>query len=85
MAPPQRFVTLRLGRRCVALAVDAVIGVRRLEPGALGDLPPLLAHAAADTVDGIGTLDAELLLALRAARLVPESAWAALGAARGGV
>ena len=66
-----RFVTVRTANRTVALAVDAVVGVRRLPEGAQGDLPPLLRDAGSEAVAAIGTLDAELLLVLRAARLVP--------------
>jgi hypothetical protein len=35
-------------------------------------LPPLLRDAAVEAVAAIGTLDAELLLFLRTARIVPE-------------
>jgi purine-binding chemotaxis protein CheW len=67
-----RFVTVRVTDRTVALAVDVVVGVRRLPPGALHALPLLLRDAGSDAVATIGTLDAELLLVLRAARLVPS-------------
>ena len=66
-----RFVTVRTGDRTVALAVDEVVGIRTLTTDALRDLPPLLREAGSDAVAAIGTLDAELLLVLRAARLVP--------------
>jgi purine-binding chemotaxis protein CheW len=66
-----RFVTVRTSDRTVALAVDAVVGIRGLPAGTLGELPPLLRDAGSDAVAAIGTLDAELLLVLRAARLVP--------------
>jgi purine-binding chemotaxis protein CheW len=69
-----RFVTVRVADRTVALAVDAVVGVRRLPAAALRDLPPLLRHAGSDAVATIATLDAELLLVLRAARLVKDDA-----------
>ena len=72
-SPPGRFVTLRNGAGFVVLAVDAVIGVRRLPPEASRDLPPLLREAAADVVAKIGTLDAQLLLVLRTLQLLPES------------
>jgi purine-binding chemotaxis protein CheW len=69
----ERLVTVRTGDRTIALAADAVLGIASLSSGELGDLPPLLRDAAADTVEAIGTRDAELLFFLRAARLVPES------------
>lgn len=74
-ASPTRFVTLRLGPRGVALALEAVLGVRDL-PGTLTSLPPLLSGASAEAISAIGRLDEQLLLLLNAARLVPDSlAW----------
>jgi purine-binding chemotaxis protein CheW len=66
-----RFVTVRTGDRTVALAVDAVVGVRNLPASALGELPPLLRDVRPDAVAAIGTLDAELLVVLCTAHLVP--------------
>jgi purine-binding chemotaxis protein CheW len=77
---PTRFLTLQVGRRSVALAVDAVVDVVDLANSALGELPPLLHAAAADVVTAIGTLDSQLLLLLHSACLVPESLWPALEA-----
>ena len=74
-----RFVTLRLAGRTVALAVESVVGVRELSDAQLGTAPPLLQDALAGIVDGLGTLDAELLFVLRAARLVADD----LGSVRG--
>lgn len=74
-APARRFVTVRSGDRTVALAVDSVEGVSSLEAAELGELPPLLRDADAATVSAIGTLDAELLLVLESARVVPDSVW----------
>jgi purine-binding chemotaxis protein CheW len=76
--PPTRFLTLRVGERPVALAVDAVVGVRDLSTRFLEGLPPLLHEAGAEVVSAIGTLDSELLLLLRSARVIPESVWTAL-------
>lgn len=76
-----RFVTLVTGRRNIALAVEAVLGVRELPPDLQG-LPPLLREASAEVVSAIGTLDAELLLLLESARIVPDSVWQAVD--RGG-
>ena len=81
-APAARFVVLRVAGRSVALVVDGVVGVRALSAEALRELPPLLREArdARDTgesasdvdasvIESVGTLDAELLLVLRSARL----------------
>lgn len=73
-----RLVTMPVGARRVALAVDSVLGVRAIPAGSLHELPPLLHEAGADVVAAIGLLDAELLLVLHATRLLPEDAWAAL-------
>jgi purine-binding chemotaxis protein CheW len=69
-----RFVTVRAADRIVALFVSRVVGVRTLAPASLHDLPPLLRDANADVVRSVGALDAELLLVLRSARLVPDLA-----------
>ena len=73
--PGDRFVTVGVGARCVALAVDGVLGVRNLAAPSLQALPPLLQEAGADVVHAIGRLDAELLLVLNGSRLLPEDAW----------
>jgi purine-binding chemotaxis protein CheW len=73
-----RLVTLRVGARAVALAVDAVLGVRSFERAELGELPPLLREAAADTVSTLANLDQELLMVLEGGRLVPEDVFASV-------
>jgi len=78
--PPGRFVSIKVGVRRAALAVSAVIGTRALLHSSFGELPPLVREAAAGVVASIGRLDADLLLMLRSARIVPESVWAALDA-----
>jgi purine-binding chemotaxis protein CheW len=70
---PRRFVTLRLGARHAALAVDEVLGVRAV-PDALTALPPLLADVG-PLIAGIARLDAELMLVLKTGRMVPEEIW----------
>lgn len=75
---PTRFVTVKVDGRCVALAVDSVVGVRVLPASSLSDLPPLLRDASTEVIATIGTRDAELLLVLRAGRLVPADVWDAL-------
>ena len=77
---PTRFVTVKTGRRRIALAVDAVVGVVDISPGSLDPLPRLFQDASLDVISAIGTLDADLLLVLRSARLVPEEVWAGLEA-----
>jgi purine-binding chemotaxis protein CheW len=75
---PARFVSLKLGERTAALAVDAVLDVRSLSAGT--DIPPLLREAGEQLVSVLGTLDTKLLLVLEAARLVPDSVWSAIKA-----
>jgi len=72
-----RFVTLRLGDRRAAMAVDAVVDVRVLDGWLLDALPPLLRDAGAEIVDAIGVIDRELLVSLCAGRLVPDDVWQA--------
>jgi purine-binding chemotaxis protein CheW len=77
---PTRFLTLKIEDRRVALAVDAVVGIRDLATQGLVDLPPLLHEADRGVVSAIGTLDSGLLLVLRGARVVPQPVWQALKA-----
>lgn len=72
-----RFVTLKLGDRTAALAVDAVLEVRAIAPETLTQIPPLLREAGVE-LSAVGALDAELLLVLQAARIVPESVWSSI-------
>ena len=80
VAPPARYVTLKLDQRRVALAVDAVIGVRTLAPESLAAIPPLLSEMDRTAMAAIGMLDAELLLVLRETHLIPERVWDAIDA-----
>ncbi len=66
-----RYITILVGERRVALAVGAVLGTRPLMKDAWQQLPPLLRHAGQEAVAALGELDAELLLVLDSARLVP--------------
>jgi len=70
--PASRFVTLRVGTRVVALAVDAVIGVREVATAEWRALPPLASAATSAAVQAMTRADAELVLALDAARVIPE-------------
>ncbi len=78
--PPSaaRFVSLRLGERTAALAVDAVLDVRSVSSQILASTPPLLREASASVVSVVGALDTRLLIVLEAARLVPDSVWSAM-------
>lgn len=64
-------VTLRLAERTVAVRVDRVLGVRQLDEGAARQVPPLLRAASAEHVALLGSLDAQLLVVLRASALFP--------------
>ena len=75
---PTRFITLRIAARQIALSVDCVQGVRTVDAASLQECPPLLRDASHDLVASIATLDAELLLVLNAARIVPDTAWHAI-------
>lgn len=77
--PIGRLVTIRAGSRQVALAVAAVVGLCDLEAAPLAALPPLLREASADAIEAIGTADAQLLVVLRAARLIPDDVWTMIG------
>jgi purine-binding chemotaxis protein CheW len=77
-APIERFVTIALGPRTVALAVSAVVGVEMLAGDVLAGRPPLLGSVDPEALSAIGALDGELLLALGGARLVPDPVWASL-------
>ncbi len=76
-----RFVTLKLDDRRVVIGVDSVVGLRHLDAAQLGELPPLLRDVTSDLIASFGTRDAQLLLVLRAARIVPDAVWATLAAA----
>ena len=76
-----RFVTLNLDSRRVAIGVDSVVGLRHLDSAQLGELPPLLGDVSVGLIESFGTCDAQLLLVLRAARIVPDEVWTTLAAA----
>jgi purine-binding chemotaxis protein CheW len=67
-----RLVAIRTGSRTVALAAETVLGVWAIGAEAASELPPLLRDAARASIAAIGTLDAELVFFLRAARIVPQ-------------
>ncbi|MBN9519071.1 chemotaxis protein CheW [bacterium] len=81
--PPGRYVLARLGERRVALAVEEVVGVCKLDADVLRDLPPLLRSADAEAVTAVGVRDDQLLFLLRPARVVPDDLWRTLAPGRG--
>jgi purine-binding chemotaxis protein CheW len=75
---PTRFVTVTVGARSVALAVDSIVGVRTIDASEINELPMLLANASNEGIAAIGILDAKLLLLLQSARLIPDDVWTTL-------
>jgi purine-binding chemotaxis protein CheW len=73
----ERFITLRLDDKQVALAVNAVLGVRELDP-TLEALPPLLQGASKYATETISTLDRHLLTVLQTGWELPDEVWKAL-------
>jgi purine-binding chemotaxis protein CheW len=69
-----RFVVVKVRERTVALAVSAVVGVRELDAGSIGEMPPLLRDCAAGVLAEVATLDCDLLFVLQAGLVLPESA-----------
>ena len=70
-----RWVTLRLGERRLALAVEGILGIRDLEESTLQTMPPLLRGADRALIEAVGTLDSELLMVLEAGRILSEEVW----------
>lgn len=70
----QRWLTLKVDDRRVALAVDEVVGLRDFASAARSQLPPLLRDKS-DIFSSLATLDAELLLILRHTKLVSDLVW----------
>jgi purine-binding chemotaxis protein CheW len=77
-----RFVVVRTHDRRVAIAVDAVLEISRIDGDTLSRLPPLLAENGA-AVSAFGALDAALLIVLDAARILPEDVARALDSGLG--
>ena len=75
-----RFVTLRVGGRQVAISVDSVLGVRELDLSKLGEVPPLLHGASKNAIEAMGTLDEQLLVVLCAGWELPDEVWQTLTA-----
>ncbi|WP_437682440.1 chemotaxis protein CheW [Sorangium sp. So ce131] len=73
-----RLVSVRAGARPLALEVDEVLGIERLDLATLERTPPLLSAALPECVDSLGTLDGQALALIETARLLPEGAWPSL-------
>ena len=80
-APPARLVVVRVGERRLALTFDAVLDVRPIASD-FAALPPLARAALSDGIAAIATHDAELLVLLEIARVLPDDGWARLDAER---
>jgi purine-binding chemotaxis protein CheW len=76
--PIGRYVLLNLGEHKIALAVEKVLGVRRLDDSVMHGLPPLLKEPQKELVAEIGVKDERLLLVLRATRMIPDEVWQTL-------
>jgi purine-binding chemotaxis protein CheW len=76
----RRFVTIDLGGRVVALAVDEVLGITDIADDVTQALPPLLREGMPEAVRTIGVRDGEFLLRLETARLVSAAVLDALTA-----
>lgn len=76
--PGTRWLTVRAATRQVAFAVAEVVGARRIDTDRLAPLPPLAALAGESGVDAVTVDDAELMLVLAAARIVPAEVWSRL-------
>jgi purine-binding chemotaxis protein CheW len=74
----ERFVTLRVRERLVALAVAGVVGICTLSRDVDAPLPPLLRDATTATVQALRVLDHELLWVLESANVLPEPVLASL-------
>jgi purine-binding chemotaxis protein CheW len=71
-----RLVLLKVGAQRIAIAVDVVVGLRRLDGAPLDSQPPILRAVHTDYIAAIGSLDAQLLMVLHASRIIPDQAWA---------
>ncbi len=74
-----RFVTLRVGARVAAIAVDDVLGVRDLAALRLEALPPVLDATGVNSVAEVGILDGDLLMVLEPLRELPAEVWDEFG------
>jgi purine-binding chemotaxis protein CheW len=73
-----RFISLNAAGRHVALAVDEVLGVRRIDSSRLSDLPPLLSTVKEHVISSISVLDGQFLIVLGSGKLLPDAVWVAI-------
>jgi len=66
---PRRFVSLHVGNRSCALAVDSVIGIEAIDRETWQSLPPLLKNNR--YAQALSVLDRDLVLLLEAGRILP--------------
>lgn len=78
--PVSRWVTVRADHRVLALAVESVLGARRIDPLAMVEVPGLVGSDGARLLESVGRLDGALLVVLRTVRILPAAAWGALAA-----
>lgn len=71
----RRMITIRMGDRIVAFAVETILGIESFAPEALEALTPLLADV--ETIAAIAKRDEALVFFLRMARLIPADPAAA--------
>jgi purine-binding chemotaxis protein CheW len=72
---PARWVTVEVGGRSLALAVDAVLGVDTVAEATLAEVPPVLGEVAREVVERLGVADERLVAFLEAARILPDDVW----------
>lgn len=79
---PTRYVTLTIGDRRIALAVEGVDGLVEIQPDLMATLPPLLQGAG--VISAVGAIDASLLVILQGAHIIPDDVWARIDAGEKG-
>jgi len=72
---PTRFVICRFDARRVALAAEAVPGVRGISCAAWCDLPRITDESSPALIESVRVSDQEMLLMLQVARVIPDSLW----------
>jgi purine-binding chemotaxis protein CheW len=78
----KRWISLRLGTRRAALAVDEVLGTRTVGDAELSAMPPLLDGVASGVAEWVASVDEQLVFVLDSARLAPEALWDAVDGER---
>lgn len=68
---PERFVTVSVGERQVALAVEAVLGAIQIDARKFQEASPLVCGGAA-AIQALTVLDSQLVYLMNSARLLPN-------------